>query len=55
MKSLTKALRDFLFSNKENVPKDVKSAVQRIKPRKWDSKKESMQDYVDRLTKDRKK
>ena len=55
MKSLSKALKNFLFSNKENTPKDVKSAAKRLKTRKWDSKNESMQDYLDRLTKDRRK
>jgi hypothetical protein len=55
MKSLSKALKNFLFSNKENIPKKVKNSAERIKQRKWDSKNESMQDYLDRLTKDRKK
>ena len=55
MKSFSKALKNFLFSNKENIPKKVKNSAERIKQRKWDSKNESMQDYLDRLTKERKK
>jgi 23S rRNA A2030 N6-methylase RlmJ len=56
MKSLSKAISNFLFnSNKEQKTKEVKKQVERIEQTKWDSATETMHEYIERISKLRRK
>ena len=56
MKKLKHALTNFLFNtDKEQKKNEVKKQVERIEQTKWDSATETMHEYIERISKLRRK